>query len=306
VLEYIPTGRYVFNGFIIQIYIKLSQLVGKFHGKIIACVFNWRIDLECNSTVEQVNCMDKAILSMENAYPGRQTRQGNLTSLIGLHNLNKMYQTPAGNIHALKDIDLEIGHGEFIAIVGKSGAGKSTLINMISCIDSPTSGEIIYQGKPIHSLGEDQKARWRGKFLGVVFQFFQLLPTLNIIENVTIPMDLYGKLPLHQRRERAMSLLEQVGIVEHAYKVPAKLSGGQQQRVAIARALSNDPPIIIADEPTGNLDSRTAAEILDLFAMLVNQGKTVLVVSHERSIASWATRTVELVDGEINPKHDTC
>ena len=250
--------------------------------------------------------MDKAVSSMENIHPGRQTRQGNLTSLIGLHDLNKVYQTPAGNIHALKHINLEIGHGEFTAIVGKSGAGKSTLINMISCIDSPTSGEVIFQGKPIHSLGEDHKARWRGKFLSVVFQFFQLLPTLNIIENVTIPMDLYGKLPLHQRRERALSLLEQVGIVEHAYKVPAKLSGGQQQRVAIARALSNDPPVIVADEPTGNLDSRTAAEILDLFALLVDQGKTVLVVSHERSIASWATRTVELVDGEIDPKHDTC
>jgi putative ABC transport system ATP-binding protein len=250
--------------------------------------------------------MDKTVSSMEIIHPGRQTRQGNLTSLIELHDLNKVYQTPAGNIHALKYINLEIGHGEFTAIVGKSGAGKSTLINMISCIDSPTSGEVIFQGKPIHSLGEDQKARWRGKFLGVVFQFFQLLPTLNIIENITIPMDFYGKVPLHQRRERALSLLEQVGIVEHAYKVPAKLSGGQQQRVAIARALSNDPPVIVADEPTGNLDSRTAAEILDLFALLVDQGKTVLVVSHERSIASWATRTVELVDGEIGPKHDTC
>jgi putative ABC transport system ATP-binding protein len=192
-----------------------------------------------------------------------------------------------------------VGHGEFLAVVGKSGAGKSTLINLITCIDSPTSGEIIVNGSPVHKLNEDQKARWRGENLGVVFQFFQLLPSLNLIENVTIPMDFRNSYPLSERKERALSLLEQVGIAEHAFKTPAKISGGQQQRVAIARALANDPPVIVADEPTGNLDSRTAGEIFDLFAALVEGGKTVLVVTHDEEITRWATRQVTIVDGVI-------
>ncbi len=220
-------------------------------------------------------------------------------ALIELRELVKLYKTPAGDFPALKGINLKVGHGEFLAVVGKSGAGKSTLINLITCIDSPTSGEIIVNGSPVHKLNEDQKARWRGENLGVVFQFFQLLPSLNLIENVTIPMDFRNSYPLSERKERALSLLEQVGIAEHAFKTPAKISGGQQQRVAIARALANDPPVIVADEPTGNLDSRTAGEIFDLFAALVEGGKTVLVVTHDKEIARWATRQVTIVDGVI-------
>jgi putative ABC transport system ATP-binding protein len=220
-------------------------------------------------------------------------------ALIDLREVVKMYQTPAGDFPALKGVNLKVGRGEFLAVVGKSGAGKSTLVNLIAGIDSPTSGEIIIAGSPVHRLNEDQKARWRGESLGVVFQFFQLLPSLNLIENVAIPMDFRDTYPLKERAGRALSLLDQVGIRDHAYKVPAKISGGQQQRVAIARALANDPPLIVADEPTGNLDSRTAAEIFDLFAALVEQGKTVLVVSHDKEIARWATRAVEIADGVI-------
>lgn len=221
------------------------------------------------------------------------------TALIELRQVVKLYQTPAGDFPALKGVNLKVAPGEFLAVIGKSGAGKSTLVNLIACIDSPTSGEIIINGVPVHRLNEDQKARWRGENLGVVFQFFQLLPSLNLIENITIPMDFRDTYPLSEQAGRALSLLDRVGIAEHAYKVPAKISGGQQQRVAIARALANDPPVIVADEPTGNLDSRTAGEIFDLFASLVDQGKTVLVVSHEKEIARWATRTVEIADGVI-------
>ena len=222
--------------------------------------------------------------------------------LIELRDLVKVYKTPAGDFPALNGINLKVGRGEFLAVLGKSGAGKSTLINMITCIDSPTSGEVIVNGAAVHKLNEDQKARWRGENLGVVFQFFQLLPSLNLIENVTIPMDFRNTYPLGERKERALHLLEQVGIAEHAYKTPAKISGGQQQRVAIARALANDPPVVVADEPTGNLDSRTAGEIFDLFSALVDQGTTVLVVSHDKEVAKRATRMVEITDGEIK-KH---
>lgn len=223
--------------------------------------------------------------------------------LIEVRNLVKRYKTAAGETPALKGINLTISQGEFVAVIGKSGAGKSTLVNLISGINHPTSGEILFQGQPIHSLNEDEKARWRGKHLGIVFQFFQLLPSLNLIENITIPMDLCHSFPLRQQKERALHLLEQVGIAEHAYKLPAKISGGQQQRVAIARALANDPELIIADEPTGNLDSRTAAEIFELFANLIRHGKTILVVSHDREIGKYATRIIELVDGEIVGDH---
>lgn len=223
--------------------------------------------------------------------------------LLEVRNLVKRYKTAAGETPALKGINLSIYQGEFIAVIGKSGAGKSTLVNLISGINHPTSGEILFQGQPIHSLSEDEKARWRGKHLGIVFQFFQLLPSLNLIENITIPMDLCHSFPLRKQKERALHLLEQVGIAEHAYKLPAKISGGQQQRVAIARALANDPELIIADEPTGNLDSRTAAEIFELFADLVHHGKTILVVSHDKEIGKYATRIIELVDGEIAGEH---
>ncbi len=225
--------------------------------------------------------------------------------LLDVRNLIKRYKTAADEIPALKGIDLAISRGEFVAVVGKSGAGKSTLVNLISGINQPTFGEIFFQGEAIHTLDEDGKARWRGKHLGIVFQFFQLLPSLNLIENITMPMDLCRSYPLRQQKSRALHLLEQVGIAEHAYKLPSKISGGQQQRVAIARALANDPELIVADEPTGNLDSRTAAEIFTLFASLVDQGKTILVVTHDKEIGRYATRIIELADGEIVSDHPT-
>jgi ABC-type lipoprotein export system ATPase subunit len=220
-------------------------------------------------------------------------------TLIELHDLYKSYQTPAGEIPALRGINLKIQEGEFIAVIGKSGAGKSTLVNMITGIDSPDRGEVLINGVPFHSLDDDQLSRWRGINLGIVFQFFQLLPSISLAKNVMIPMEFCNRYSGKERRSRAADLLEQVGIGEHAHKKPAHISGGQQQRAAIARALANDPPILIADEPTGNLDSRTAAEILDLFAVLASQGKTLLIVTHDKSIAAQADRTIELVDGEI-------
>jgi len=218
---------------------------------------------------------------------------------IETRQLTKVYKTAAGDFTALKGIDLQIGHGEFAAVLGKSGAGKSTMINLITGIDRPTSGEIVVDGTPIQHLHEDQRARWRGLNLGVVFQFFQLLPSLTLIENITLVMDFNNTYPLRERKARALELLKQVGLEQHAYKIPSRISGGQQQRVAIARALANNPPVIVADEPTGNLDSRTAHEIFDLFWKLVEQGKTLLVVTHDKEIAHRATRVIEMADGEI-------
>jgi putative ABC transport system ATP-binding protein len=219
--------------------------------------------------------------------------------LIELHDLRKSYQTPAGPIVALKNINLSIGRGEFVVVKGKSGAGKSTLVNMITGIDRPDAGEIMINGVPLHQLNEDERARWRGLNLGVVFQFFQLLPSINLIKNVVIPMEFCNCYTSQERKTRALSLLDQVGLSDHAHKKPALISGGQQQRVAVARALANDPPIIVADEPTGNLDSNTAAEILDIFTDLAQCGKTVLIVTHDRSVAARASRVVEIVDGEF-------
>ncbi len=183
--------------------------------------------------------------------------------------------------------------------MGKSGAGKSTLVNMIAGIDCPDSGEIIINGVSIPQLNEDERARWRGLNMGVVFQFFQLLPSINLVRNITIPMEFCQRYTAPERKTRALSLLDQVGLSDHARKKPALISGGQQQRVAVARALANDPPLILADEPTGNLDSKTAAEILDLFSELTRQGKTVLIVTHDKSVAARAGRVVTIVDGEI-------
>ena len=218
---------------------------------------------------------------------------------IRTQQLVKVYKTAAGDYTALKGIDLRVQPGEFVAMLGKSGAGKSTMVNLITGIDRPTAGEIVVNGTAIHQLHEDQRARWRGRNLGVVFQFFQLLPSLTLIENITLTMDFCNTYPLRERKERALQLLAQVGIAEHAYKIPARISGGQQQRVAIARALANDPSVIVADEPTGNLDSRTAHEIFDLFTSLVEQGKTLLVVTHDKEIAARAPRVIEMADGQI-------
>jgi ABC-type lipoprotein export system ATPase subunit len=221
------------------------------------------------------------------------------TSIIRLQDVNKYYKTAAGNFQALKSVDLEINAGEFVSVIGKSGSGKSTLLNMITGIDRPTSGEVNVNGTAVHELSENRMARWRGINLGIVFQFFQLLPTISVIENIMLPMDFCKTFPMRKREKRALELLELVELAEHAYKLPTALSGGQQQRVAIARALANDPPIIIADEPTGNLDSKTADSVFKLFTDLVAQGKTIIVVTHDSALARRTKRTALITDGEI-------
>jgi len=225
-------------------------------------------------------------------------RNGN-EYLIELRHVTKTYEGAAGTFVALKDVDLKVNPGEFVAVVGKSGSGKSTLINMITGIDRPTSGEVLVGDTAVHKLNEGQIAVWRGRQVGVVFQFFQLLPTLTVIENVMLPMDFCNLYGMQEREERAMQLLKQVDVAEHAYKLPSGISGGEQQRVAIARAMANDPPIIVADEPTGNLDSVTTESIYGLFEGLVESGKTILMVTHDRDLARRATRTIRLADGEI-------
>jgi ABC-type lipoprotein export system ATPase subunit len=219
--------------------------------------------------------------------------------MIDLRSVDKYYQSAAGDYHALKGIDLCIGAGEFVSIIGKSGSGKSTLLNMITGIDRPTTGEVYVNGTAIHEMSENQLAGWRGDNLGIIFQFFQLLPALNLKQNVILPMDLAGKYKSHERHERAEHLLEMVGLADQMQKLPSMVSGGQQQRAAIARALANDPPILIADEPTGNLDSKTAATVFALFNQLVAEGKTVIIVTHDSSLARHAHRTALIADGEI-------
>jgi putative ABC transport system ATP-binding protein len=219
--------------------------------------------------------------------------------LVQLRGVCKIYKSAAGDFRALDDISAEFRRGEFVAIVGKSGAGKSTLVNMITGIDRPDRGEIIIAGTELHHLSEDERARWRGLNLGVVFQFFQLLPSISLVKNVTIPMEFCGVYTPKERRERALGILDQVGLAEHVHKRPSEISGGQQQRVAIARALANDPPILVADEPTGNLDSRTSDEIMELFAGMSAQGKTLIIVTHDQGVAERATRQVKIVDGLI-------
>jgi putative ABC transport system ATP-binding protein len=196
-------------------------------------------------------------------------------------------------------VGLTIEPGEFVSIVGKSGSGKSTLINMITGIDRPTTGQVWVGDTAVHTLDEGQTATWRGRTIGVVFQFFQLLPTLTVAENVLLPMDLCDVYAPGERYARAMHLLEQVTMTDHAHQLPLALSGGQQQRVAIARALANDPPLLVGDEPTGNLDTRTAGDIFDLFGSLVEQGKTMLMVTHDKELARRVPRVVEIIDGKI-------
>ncbi|RMF04807.1 MAG: ABC transporter ATP-binding protein [Chloroflexi bacterium] len=219
--------------------------------------------------------------------------------LIELKQVVKTYDIAAGKFTALAGIDLNVDPGEFVAVIGKSGSGKSTLINMITGIDRPTSGEVLVGDTAVHTLSEGQIAVWRGKNVGVVFQFFQLLPTLTVVENVMLPMDFCNTYPMNEREDRALHLLEQVEMADHAYKLPTAISGGQQQRVAIARALANDPPILVADEPTGNLDSVTADSIFHLFSNMVAAGKTILMVTHDMDLAERASRTILLADGKI-------
>jgi len=219
--------------------------------------------------------------------------------LIALRDLVKTYDTGAGELTVLKDVSLEVQPGEFVSIVGPSGSGKSTLLNMITGIDRPTGGEVFVAGETVHALSENQLARWRGRKVGVVFQFFQLLPTLTILENVMLPMDFCKSYRRRDRRRRALQLLQQVGIADQAHKLPNALSGGQQQRAAIARALANDPPLVVADEPTGNLDTTTAGELFELFDALVAEGKTLVVVTHDETLSARSQRVLHLLDGRI-------
>jgi putative ABC transport system ATP-binding protein len=219
--------------------------------------------------------------------------------LVDLRQVVKTYETSAGSFTALKGVDLTVDAGEFRSIIGKSGSGKSTLINVITGIDRPTAGQVLVDHTAVHTLSEGEIAVWRGRTIGVIFQFFQLLPTLTAVENVMLAMDYGGVHPPGERPERAMHLLELVGMADRAHELPSALSGGQQQRVAIARALANDPPLLAADEPTGNLDSRSARSVLRLFERLVDEGKTILMVTHDRELAAQAQRTLMLADGEI-------
>lgn len=225
--------------------------------------------------------------------------ENNMKPLIEVVDVVKTFSSAAGNFTALKQVSNTIYQGEFVSIIGKSGSGKSTLINMITGIDYPTSGKVLVDGISVTEMKESERALWRGKNLGVVFQFFQLLPILSLLENVVLPMDFCNLYAPDEREERAMDLLRLVGLEDEAHSLPAAVSGGQMQCAAIARALANDPPIILADEPTGNLDSKTATHVLDLFEGMKQRGKTIVMVTHDRSLAQRATRTILITDGEM-------
>ena len=222
------------------------------------------------------------------------------TSIIALDATGKSYAVRGGQTcHALRAVSLGITPGEYVAVLGKSGSGKSTLLNLIAGLDRPSAGKLRVAGMDLSGAGENALALWRGENIGVVFQFFQLLPTLTIVENIILAMEFVGKIAKPARQARALELLQLVGLSDQAHKLPSMLSGGQQQRAAIARALANDPPIILADEPTGNLDSETAADINALFEQLVAQGKTLVVVTHDANLAQAAERVIELRDGAV-------
>ena len=219
--------------------------------------------------------------------------------LIQMQDIVKTYHTTAGDFTALRGIDLSLEQGEFAALIGKSGSGKSTLLNMLTGIDHPTGGQVLVDGKDIYSLTESQRSLWRGRNLGIVFQFFQLLPMLNLMENVMLPMDYVGMYEIDQRPKKALELLELVGLKDQAQQLPRAVSRGQQQSAAIARALATDAPILVADEPTGNLDSRSAGKIINLFEELSRRGKTILMVTHDPSMTERASRTIFISDGEL-------
>jgi putative ABC transport system ATP-binding protein len=219
--------------------------------------------------------------------------------IVDVRNVVKRFPVGDTEVTVLKGISLQVQPGEFVSIVGPSGNGKSTLLNMITGIDRPSEGEIVVTGRQVHRMSENDLATWWGEYVGIIFQFFQMLPALTLLQNVILPMDFLNKTPPRERRQRAMHLLETVGLEDQAHKLPGMVSGGQQQRAAIARALANDPPLVVGDEPTGNLDSRTAADIFDLFGTLVSQGKTMLMVTHDKELARHVPRVVEIMDGHI-------
>lgn len=219
--------------------------------------------------------------------------------IIQVNNVVKNFKVGDSNVTILKGISFEVNRGEFVSIVGPSGNGKSTLLNMITGIDRPSSGEIMVTGQAVHRLSENQLAGWRGENVGIIFQFFQMLPALSLVQNVILPMDFAKKYTPKERKDRAMHLLELVGLADQAEKLPSMVSGGQQQRAAIARALANDPPLLVGDEPTGNLDARTAGEVFDLFSQLVEQGKTMIMVTHDKELAQRVPRRIEITNGRI-------
>jgi putative ABC transport system ATP-binding protein len=219
--------------------------------------------------------------------------------VVQVKDVVKSFPVGDGEVTILKGLSFDVKDGEFVSIVGPSGNGKSTLLNMITGIDRPTDGEVIVTGKEVHKMSENKLAIWRGHNVGIIFQFFQMLPALSLLQNVILPMDFARKYTPKERRERAMHLLEVVGLADQAHKLPSMVSGGQQQRAAIARALANDPPLLVADEPTGNLDSRTAGDVFDLFNELISQGKTMLMVTHDKELAKQVPRVVEITDGKI-------
>lgn len=223
-------------------------------------------------------------------------------ALISLHGVTKTYTTGAVDFTALDQVDLAVHAGEFVGVVGPSGSGKSTLLNLMAAIDRPTQGRVVVGGVEVSELSENEAARWRGRNLGVIFQFFQLLPTLSLVDNVMLPIDLCGVHPRSERPTVARDLLARVGLADHADKLPSQVSGGQQQRAAIARALANDPPIIVGDEPTGNLDSASAASMMALFERLVASGRTVVLVTHDRGLADRTGRSVLVQDGTLTER----
>lgn len=219
--------------------------------------------------------------------------------IIEVKDVIKNFKVGDGEVTILKGISFDVKPGEFVSIVGPSGNGKSTLLNMITGIDRPSGGEVIVTGREVHKMSENKLASWRGEHVGIIFQFFQMLPALSLLQNVILPMDFANKYSPRERRERALDLLETVGLADQAEKLPSMVSGGQQQRAAIARALANDPPLLVADEPTGNLDTRTATDVFELFSKLVEQGKTMIMVTHDKELAKRVPRVVEITNGKI-------
>ncbi len=219
--------------------------------------------------------------------------------VVQIKDVVKSFPVGDGEVTILKSISFDVKEGEFVAIVGPSGNGKATLLNMITGIDRPSAGEVIVTGREVHKMSENKLAAWRGEYVGIIFQFFQMLPALSLLQNIILPMDFAKKYTPKERKERAMHLLEIVSLADQAHKLPGMVSGGQQQRAAIARALANDPPLLVGDEPTGNLDSRTAGDVFDLFNSLVERGKTMLMVTHDKELARRVPRVVEITDGKI-------
>lgn len=249
-----------------------------------------------NSSIDKRSAKSPDFAAQENSKSGDL---GLRQALVELRGAGKVYESLSGSVNALDNIDLQIFSGEFLVVTGKSGSGKTTLVNILTGLDRATSGEIWVNGEPMHDYGPERAAKIRGRTMGVVFQSFELLPTLTVLQNVMLPMDFARRYPIWEQRKRALSLLEQVEIADHAKKMPTALSGGQQQRLAIARAMANDPAILVADEPTGSLDSATADIIVNIFEKFIASGRTVFMVTHDRDIAKRGSRIVTLSDGKI-------